>query len=394
LFESVAEAVGKLSTTLMVSVGIAFLDGFWAGITESFGKMKDFVGDIINGLIDFFKSLLGINSPSTVMMEIGGFIIDGLLAGIELGFEALKAWFIDFPIKLLGWFASAQTWLVNKGIDVLTGLATGIYNKWQEVNNWFRDLGDKIKSAIGSFFTLLRDKGLDLFIGLKNGITEKWEDVKNWLSDVPEKIKSAIGSLYETLKTAGINLVIGFKNGIIGKWSEFISWLRDQVTGLVGKMFGWLGINSPSKYTTQMGEGLMEGLRYGLADGMSPTLRVVEDTTDKLKDVLSDGMTKLSNDLALSTEFNPTIRPVLDLSDIQVGATKISKLLPSGAYSYGQAAAIASTKFENDTALFGSEPTTVKFEQTINAPKQLSTVDIYRATRNQIEIAKEELGIR
>jgi hypothetical protein len=35
----------------------------------------------------------------------------------------------------------------------------------------------------------------------------------------------------------------------------------------------------------------------------------------------------------------------------------------------------------------------VNFEQNIYAPKQLSTSDIYKNTRNQIRLAKEELSI-
>jgi hypothetical protein len=35
----------------------------------------------------------------------------------------------------------------------------------------------------------------------------------------------------------------------------------------------------------------------------------------------------------------------------------------------------------------------VTFNQTINAPEQLSSADIYKQTRNQITMAKEELNI-
>jgi hypothetical protein len=36
--------------------------------------------------------------------------------------------------------------------------------------------------------------------------------------------------------------------------------------------------------------------------------------------------------------------------------------------------------------------TSITFEQTINAPKQLSTADIYRQTKGQIALAREELA--
>jgi hypothetical protein len=46
-----------------------------------------------------------------------------------------------------------------------------------------------------------------------------------------------------------------------------------------------------------------------------------------------------------------------------------------------------------EVAAAPTTPESVLFEQNIYAPTELSTSDIYKQTRNQITIAKEELSI-
>jgi hypothetical protein len=98
-------------------------------------------------------------------------------------------------------------------------------------------------------------------------------------------------------------------------------------------------------------------------------------------------------------DFNPVITPVLDLTSLQRDAKTISGMLPTSSLtpslSYEQASIIATTrtKTEEEQAAGQTTSSEVKFEQNIYAPTQLSTADIYRQTRNQITVAKEELSI-
>ena len=63
--------------------------------------------------------------------------------------------------------------------------------------------------------------------------------------------------------------------------------------------------------------------------------------------------------------------------------------------TYDQANVIATADVgqSESSTIANAGPTEVKFEQTINAPSQLSTADIYRQSRNLITLAKEELSI-
>jgi ApbE superfamily uncharacterized protein (UPF0280 family) len=64
--------------------------------------------------------------------------------------------------------------------------------------------------------------------------------------------------------------------------------------------------------------------------------------------------------------------------------------------SFGQAASIsmAATTAKDANAQPVQTTNEIKFEQIINAPTALSTNDIYRNTKTQLSLAKEELGIK
>jgi hypothetical protein len=69
----------------------------------------------------------------------------------------------------------------------------------------------------------------------------------------------------------------------------------------------------------------------------------------------------------------------------------------STSVAIGQAQSISAiSNGQQDPALAtsaASGPTTIKFEQNNYSPESLSTADIYRKTRNQLAMAKEELAV-
>lgn len=395
LFTEVARGLGELAPTLFVGVGRSFLEGLWTGIKEEATKLWENLKGIVTGAIDVVKSGFGIFSPSRVMMDIGKDIITGLLNGIIDAAVAVTTWFTELAGKVLGWIGSVIGTLAGKGTDLITGLLTGITNKATELWSWLTALPGAIKDAIGSLFETLSTHGTNLVIGLKNAIITKAGELWDWLSGIPGKIIDAVGSLYETLKSAGHNLVIGLKNGLIEKWGELTSWVSDKIDDLKSRITNPLGIWSPSRFMIDVGENIVEGLVIGLRDNIHKPMHEMTNMTDNMQTALSRGMTELqaaADDIDNSIDMK--ITPVLDLSVLRRDSKALTSMLPSNGYAYGQAINIASTELGVDDDLMAeSGPREVKFEQNLYSPESLSTAEIYRQTRNQITLAKEELSI-
>jgi hypothetical protein len=122
---------------------------------------------------------------------------------------------------------------------------------------------------------------------------------------------------------------------------------------------------------------------------------------DKAANIFENSIATITDSLGTISEFQPTITPVLDLTEVKSGAQKISDYISTSPIpvtaSYNQAKAIVTSPSNVITPpVDPTQPTDVskvKFEQNIYAPTQLSTSDIYRQTRNQITMAKEVLSI-
>jgi hypothetical protein len=98
--------------------------------------------------------------------------------------------------------------------------------------------------------------------------------------------------------------------------------------------------------------------------------------------------------------FTPIITPVMDLSQIDQDANRISgifngvpKFTPN--ISYQQASNISREAVQETTPDVATDvrPRDVLFTQVINSPTELALSDIYRQTSSQIALAKQELSL-
>ena len=73
-----------------LSAGKDIITGLWQGLKDNAMKPVDAIKDIGGKMIDGFKNIFGIHSPSKVMAEIGGYIDEGLAQGIEANEDRVK----------------------------------------------------------------------------------------------------------------------------------------------------------------------------------------------------------------------------------------------------------------------------------------------------------------
>ena len=122
------------------------------------------------------------------------------------------------------------------------------------------------------------------------------------------------------------------------------------------------------------------------------------DTVDALSKGF--GNTKDIWNNAFGENADPTIRPVLDLSQVEEQAGRLDEILPkeeiTGTLATTATAQLAgrvarSTPTQTDGNAISetyNQGTSLVFNQYNNSPKALSEAEIYRQTRNQIEQVK------
>ena len=134
--------------------------------------------------------------------------------------------------------------------------------------------------------------------------------------------------------------------------------------------------NSPSKVFATFGKFLDLGLAKGVTDYANEPVNAVGR--------LANTINAIGSYINGTFEFDPVIRPTLDLTNVAEGARGISRM-------FNQNRGI--NVLEDEDALNNSKSgASYTFIQNNNSPKALSRIDIYRQTKNQFAYFKEVAG--
>jgi hypothetical protein len=250
--------------------------------------------------------------------------------------------------------------------------------------------------------------GVDAVIAFINGLKDNALRLADAAFTILTQFINGLAEIIRTrgqeLRDAGKNLASAIIDGLIGGWGDNIQkfWhkLEDFGGAVKDKFEEIFDFGSPSRVTRQYGAWIAEGFAIGI-DQDKTAENAAEDLMVRTAAAFKDALTQASDLLTDTGEFNPVITPVLDLNKVAADAKQIGqyistsqKIVPT--VSMNNAREIASTKTpvgvagdENAPAGSGG----VVFKQTINSPTQLDAATIYRQTRNQITLAKEELAI-
>lgn len=208
----------------------------------------------------------------------------------------------------------------------------------------------------------------------------------------------ASSQLYQAAVDSAAGLVKGLQNqqAAIEKVMDAIA---DAMVRSIKKK---LGIKSPSRVFAEVGKFSAQGLSQGLEDSADIVANSASSIGNKAVEAMRVSLSDINNMAVGNIDLQPSIRPVLDLTDIQKNAGKISDLLPTNAKmsvvgASSNASAVASSvnnRNNGDTSTIGNGTSgpTVNYTQNNYSPKALSPVEIYRGTKNQLSTVKGALS--
>lgn len=269
------------------------------------------------------------------LVEAGLQLVLGVLQGIANNIQQIVEAGADIIINFCNGMANKLPDVIQAAFDLaiafIEGLATAIDENHERLNRAIEHLIIAIVTAFKDFITKsfpeFKAKAKEMWDKFIEGCKEKIEDAKKAGKEILEKVKEAIVAKVNDLKEVGQNLIKGFISGIKSMATGAI----EAVTGVVQGSIDWakslLGINSPSKVFKEIGQYVGEGFVIGI-DSYSDKVgdsagELAESVIRNVKDPLSN-ISKLLND---DIDVNPTIRPVMDLSNIQNGTRLLNDML-------------------------------------------------------------------
>lgn len=137
----------------------------------------------------------------------------------------------------------------------------------------------------------------------------------------------------EAMTANGVYITDGLVSGIIHSMKD-LSPGTTMGEDLTNQFTGYTEIKSPSKLFARLGLFIVQGL----ANGISQNSFLASDATSNMTNDIIDAFSSVVSDIsdAINGDFNldPTIRPVLDLSEIQNGGARISSIIGANRFAF------------------------------------------------------------
>lgn len=247
---------------------------------------------------------------------------------------------IDKLIAMISNIASIEGGISGKFSDSLKNLGTDGITAFVEafaggtpsakVKKAAVDMMNRAIDGLKDKMPTMKKVGTSLMTQFIEGITSKKAAVKTAMTGQLSAAVQSAKDYYDSFYSAGSYLVDGFTAGIDENTWKAEAEAAAMATAAKEAAEAALGIKSPSKVFYQIGGYAGQGLINALSDYGSKVYNASSGMADSAKNGLGDAMSKVRDVFNGDMEAQPTIRPVLDLSDVKAGASTIGDLIGLG----------------------------------------------------------------
>jgi tape measure domain-containing protein len=379
------------------NLAMSVIEGIVKGLIAGRSTILTGIWEIATILIDEFKRILGIASPSTIFYEIAGFIISGLTDGLLANmFKAIGA-VANMAQNIINVILNRVVEFLTLGILIVENLKTGITDTAILVFNVVMVLINSAISVITNKYNEIKLAGINFVLGFTTGVKDYINRVISSATSMANSFVDAVRSKYDNIRNAGINFVLGFIGGINDYIYQAVQAAFDLASSVVDIIADVLGIASPSKVLYAIAKFIVMGLTNGISDNSGRVVRTTDEMANQAVSGFENMMDRILSVLNSDLNLSPVITPVLDMDDVIRGSKQINNLFKNGLLSLDTSSSIAGSIGQSmrnesrpviereDSRNRQSGGESITYVQNNYSPRELNRLEIYRQTRNQIK---------
>ena len=351
VWAQVQKSAPEMASKLSRAFGVATKDGVTEVITDLFGTITalvsgDWGGAVTGGIttvLDFMGTEFG-----RLMMSKG---MNALL-GLPKAFSALAQG--GGTLKVMGQVVKVTGVTENLGsilgnMSGLLGSATGGTGLLGEALGGLGSIGEMITGSGGllgglgelggtlvSVLGSIGPEGWLIGAAIAGGglLIANWDKIGDffsgffdWLGNAFSHLWDWISNGFKGLVDVGGNLISGLWQGITGAAGAVWNGICDFGSAVVNGFCDFFGIHSPSRVMAGIGEYLSLGLAQGITDETGSVVQGVQDVSDTALSTMMDLAQRVGDIASDDFEYEPSIQPVVDMSDVQNGVDWLNDTL-------------------------------------------------------------------
>lgn len=233
--------------------------------------------------LNTLTSALNEGGPAAMLDAASG-ILENLTAGVVQKIPGLASAATQVITKLVQYLADHQDEIFDAGIQMLEQLIIGITDNLPQLITAAAELIAKFSAALISHLPDLLNCGAALLTTLVDGILRSIENLGEAALACIAKLTGVWDGSMDEWGHIGENIVTGLLNGITGMWDTLVSTVKGKVNGMVSTVKNVLGIHSPSKAFTEIGENVTQGLVNGINTGAPAAEQAIQNIAQTLSD--------------------------------------------------------------------------------------------------------------
>ena len=303
--------------------------------------------------------------------------------------SAVVSTFTTMVNSVISSLTSQQYQFTTIGSTMMTNFITGIRGKDSLARNTFLTTINGCLTTLRNKFYEFNTVGQAVMTNLIAGIRSKDQTARDTFVQIVSGCLTAIRNKYTDFYNAGKYLVEGFADGITTNTYLAEARARAMAAAAARAAERELDEHSPSKVGYRIGDFFGLAFVNAISDYADKSYKAGTNMAAAAKNGLSNAISKIREFVDGEMEVQPTIRPVLDLSEVRSGVGRLTAIL-----SRSQAMKISSSMNRETTGEIQNGDGTpsvgnsYSFVQNNYSPKALSRIDIYRQTKNQFSALK------
>lgn len=297
-------------TALAVSFTVnsaAIVAGITLIINSLIGLIPSIIAAIGDGIILICNTIAGsVGAICGALTAIIVAVCDAIIISIPKIVEAASKLLDALIVFILKYVPK----LVDAGIKIIIAFLDGIAQNIGKVVEKAVLVVTKFIEGIGSQIPVLIECAFELILDFINGIAD------------------AIETYTPQIMTAAVNLGVSIVKGVVKGLASIPGVIWDAICDVGNSIKNgfkeFFGINSPAKEMIFIGQGIDEGVVVGLEKYKGVVVNASEEVGDSAIKSMSNAISSISDVINTDIDSQPVIRPVLDLSNIESGASLIN----------------------------------------------------------------------